>query len=92
MDLGHLDIDFVIVIPHMIPFWSPWDHGSAQENVSRIFGCLQYDQEGPECQTKMWILEDLGNLEGDFVIVTLHIHFWNPRDHKSDLLVFPGIF
>ena len=30
-DLGHLDKDFVIVTPHMIPFWNPWDHRSAQE-------------------------------------------------------------
>ena len=29
-DLGHLDKDFVIVTPHMIPFWNPWNHGSYQ--------------------------------------------------------------
>ena len=30
-DFRHINGDFVIVIPHMIPFWNPWDHGSAQE-------------------------------------------------------------
>ena len=50
-DLGHLDKDFVIVTPHMIPFWNPWDHGSAQEVFPVFFGHHQDDQEGPRMFT-----------------------------------------
>ena len=43
-DSGYLDGDFVIIAPHMIQFWKPWDHGSAQEvfpNISVIFRMIR---------------------------------------------------
>ena len=37
-----------------------------------IFDHHQDDQEGPECPKSRY-LEDLGHLDGDFVIVNLHM-------------------
>ena len=67
-------------------FLGPWECAGS---VSGIFG-HQDDQEGPECP-KTWDLEDLGHLNMDFVIATLHsIPFQNPWDHGSYQEVFPG--
>ena len=72
-DLGHLDGDFfTIVTPHMIPFWNPWGPWECSGSVSKIFGHYQDDQEGPKCP-KTGDLEDLGHLDGNFVIVTPHM-------------------
>ena len=42
------------------------------EGVSRIFGHHQDDKEGPKCP-KTGDFEDLGHIDGDFVIVTPHM-------------------
>ena len=55
---------------------------------SNIFGHHQDDQEGPK-SPQTGDLEDLGHLDGNFVIVTTHmITFWNSWDHGSVQEVF----
>ena len=48
MDFGCLDGGWNILIPHVIPFWNPWDHGSTLELFSRffvwMFGLIMYNE------------------------------------------------
>ena len=70
---GHEDnFVFATVIPTYDTFLEslgPWESSGV---VSRIFNHHQDDQEGPKCP-KTGDLEELGHLDGDFVIVTPHM-------------------
>ena len=52
----------------MIPFWNPWDHGSAQELFPGFLITIRMIRKVQNVP-KTGDLEDLGHLDGDFVIV-----------------------
>ena len=62
-DFGCLDGDFVIVPPHIIPFWKPWDHGSGQEVFPRILVTIRMIRKVKNVQ-KVRIWRILGILMG----------------------------
>ena len=90
-DLGHLDGDFFHCNPTYDTFLEslgPWEYSGS---VSKIFGHHQDDQERPKCP-KTGDFEDLGHLDGNFVIVTPHMRmFWHSWDHGSVQEVFPAL-
>ena len=82
-DLGHFDGDFVIVTPHMIPFWNPWNHGSYQLVFQGFLVIIRMIRKVQNFQI-LGIWRIWGHLDKDFVIVNPHmIPFLNPWDHRS---------
>ena len=72
----------------MIPFWNPWDHGSAQGVFPGFFITIRMIRKVHKCP-KTDNLEDMGYIDEDFFIITPHmIYFWNPWDHGSAQEVF----
>ena len=65
-DSGYLDGDFVIIAPHMIHFWKPWDHGSAQEVFTNILVTFRMIRKLQNVQNN-GDLEVFGYLDVDFI-------------------------
>ena len=47
-DFRHLDGDFVIVPPHMLPFWNPWHHGSTLEVIPGFLATIRMIRNVPK--------------------------------------------
>ena len=84
-DWGRIDWVFVIVTPHMISFWNPW-------NIESCLDCFSGCSGTNRCKRVVKIVPKLGNLGnlGDFyecfVSVNPHmISFWNPCNPWSCL-------
>ena len=74
----------------MIHFCNPWDYGSAQELFPGFLVAIRISRKVKNVFLN-GDLEDLENLDWDFVIVTPHmIHFWNPWDQGNVQEVFIG--
>ena len=47
-DFRHLDGHFVIVPPHMLPFWNPWHHGSTLEVIPGFLATIRMIRNVPK--------------------------------------------
>ena len=71
-DFGCLDVYFVIVSPHMIPFWNPWDIVSILEGCTGFFVTIMKIR-------KVKNVEHMGLWRILSFFPHIHNIFWNPK-------------